>query len=112
MFRQYKEIGSGKPPMNNTYDEQIRQCQNEIMITQLRGRDLYRGELDGRITRKEVSDCIHKLKYGKACGMDWISTEILKTGEESLLKDLAPSCFSPRVASKMGRPRRNGKLQL
>ena len=31
-------------------------------------------------------ECIHHLKYGKATGLDWISTDILKVAEEPLAK--------------------------
>lgn len=80
--REFSRIGADAPPEDTTFDmnERARQDSRVAEILRMPG---YDGPIGHWITRKEICTCIGKLKYGKASGLDFISTDLLKTCVEN-----------------------------
>jgi hypothetical protein len=82
---EYEHLGSDKPPPGNTFnlEERERQISAYGSIKRLA---LYQGPADGPINFDEITQCIKHLKYGKASGLDHISTDVLKIAHEPIAR--------------------------
>ena len=73
----YERIGADTPPRGNTFCESARRRQDE-RVAEIARLPRHRGPAGGRINTDELRMLIGRLKYGKAAGIDAITTDLLK----------------------------------
>ena len=73
----YERIGADTPPRGNTFCESARRRQDEC-VAEIARLPRHRGPAGGRINTDELRMLIGRLKYGKAAGIDAITTDLLK----------------------------------
>ena len=84
IFRdEFAKIGSDTPPVGNTFDMDER-ARQDARVAEILAMPVYDGPIGGRITRDEIARCIRRLKYGKASGLDFVSTDLLKLCVENV----------------------------
>jgi hypothetical protein len=78
---------SGAVPKSylNTFKPEERTRQHAA-YDRIKNLPLYTGPVDHTITVDEIQTCIKRLKFGKASGLDMLSTDILKVAEEPLAR--------------------------
>ena len=97
----YERIGADTPPRGNTFCESARRRQDEC-VAEIARLPRHRGPAGGRINTDELRMLIGRLKYGKAAGIDAITTDLLKvcadnSALENLLYRFLTSLFRRRL---------------
>jgi hypothetical protein len=75
--REFSRIGTDTPPADHTFDMSERDRQDRRVDEILRLPE-HEGAIGQDTTDGEIRGCVQKMKYGKASGLDWISTDLLK----------------------------------
>ena len=77
MAKEYEKLGRDEPPPGNTFSARERRSQ-DTLVNEIKKLPVCRGRIGHDVTVAELKRAIRKLKYGKASGEDFISTDLLK----------------------------------
>ena len=108
MFRdEYAKIGTDSLPPGHSFDIAARARQDAALAAILELPE-FEGPEGHSISEFEIREAINKLKYGKASGVDCISTDLLKicAGNRHMLVSLAvifTAARLPWASEKTGR---------
>ena len=83
--KSHAKLGRDAPPPGNTFSGRERRRQDAI-VSEIKKLPVCRGRIGHDVTVVELRRVIRKLKYGKASGADFISTDLLKIlGEDEVV---------------------------